>query len=868
MRIHRIELKNYRGISHQDITFSDGVTIVQGPNEVGKSSIPESLRRLRDYKDSSNAKEVLALQPSGRDVGPQVTVELTTGPYRLRYHKRWLKDRATELDILEPRPESFTGGQAHDRYQQILKETVDTDLFDAMQVQQGQSMEQAPLKDVGALQQALDTEDSNIGQADQLLARINAEYQRFFTASGQQKSDLKAVLSEPDIHRQQVKQLQDESQELDQLTAQMESLSRDLVALRERQRRNNRSARQCQREVAGLQELQEELKAATAQLDQAQKDLHLAEAARAERQRIANEVSKGTIESADRAQRIAFLLAEVRAQTQKVHRARAEKAASTEVFNAARKSTKAAAERLQLWSDRSDLLRLRQQLEDAEGLQRQQTDAASRLAVQTASPEAVEQLEALQRQLQIWEQSQISQSSQVTVKRVGEGPITISSVDTNTTVADVYEGAVSGDMEISVGDIACITITAGSDAVQLQKQIDDAKNQLASALYEVGFDTVQQAQVYVEKARIAAAEEKQSKTALEKLLGTETIDQIRQHAADLEQRLRGADLPDVGTRADFETAYTQCQVAEENAEKLLEAAAAAYEIEETKLQKLTNEQLALQSQDEVASKALTELTTRLDAARESNSDTVLDEAVARAQASFTSAQQQLEQISTTLEDRKLEEAERRLGDAQDVLERTTKEIHALNDEITRKQSLIEDRASRRIYDRLAEARAKQAHSESQARQAQLRADTAQLLRNTFVRHREEAQAAHIEPYRQQLRTLGERLFGAGFDVQVNQDLTIETRTLGGRTVPFASLSGGAKEQLALLGRLAGARLVDKDDGVPVFLDDTLGFTDPTRLERLGSVLSNAGDAAQIIVLTCQPERFSNVGKATVVRLPQ
>lgn len=868
MRIHRIELKNYRGISHQDITFSDGVTIVQGPNEVGKSSIPESLRRLRDYKDSSNAKEVLALQPSGRDVGPQVTVELTTGPYRLRYHKRWLKDRATELDILEPRPESFTGGQAHDRYQQILKETVDTDLFDAMQVQQGQSMEQAPLEDVGALQQALDTEDSNIGQADQLLARINAEYQRFFTASGQQKSDLKAVLSEPDIHRQQVKQLQDESQELDQLTAQMESLSRDLVALRERQRRNNRSARQCQREVAGLQELQEELKAATAQLDQAQKDLHLAEAARAERQRIANEVSKGTIESADRAQRIAFLLAEVRAQTQKVHRARAEKAASTEVFNAARKSTKAAAERLQLWSDRSDLLRLRQQLEDAEGLQRQQTDAASRLAVQTASPEAVEQLEALQRQLQIWEQSQISQSSQVTVKRVGEGPITISSVDTNTTVADVYEGAVSGDMEISVGDIACITITAGSDAVQLQKQIDDAKNQLASALYEVGFDTVQQAQVYVEKARIAAAEEKQSKTALEKLLGTETIDQIRQHAADLEQRLRGADLPDVGTRADFETAYIQCQVAEEDAEKLLEIAAAAYEIEETKLQKLTNEQLALQSQDEVASKALTELTTRLDAARESNSDTVLDEAVARAQARFTAAQQQLEQISTTLEDRKLEEAERRLGDAQDVLERTTKEIHALNDEITRKQSLIEDRASRRIYDRLAEARAKQAHSESQARQAQLRADTAQLLRNTFVRHREEAQAAHIEPYRQQLRTLGERLFGAGFDVQVNPDLTIQTRTLGGRTVPFASLSGGAKEQLALLGRLAGARLVDKDDGVPVFLDDTLGFTDPTRLEHLGSVLSNAGDDAQIIVLTCQPERFSNVGKATVVRLPQ
>jgi len=37
------------------------------------------------------------------------------------------------------------------------------------------------------------------------------------------------------------------------------------------------------------------------------------------------------------------------------------------------------------------------------------------------------------------------------------------------------------------------------------------------------------------------------------------------------------------------------------------------------------------------------------------------------------------------------------------------------------------------------------------------------------------------------------------------------------------LSGGAKEQLGILARLAGAALVAKEDAVPILIDDALGF---------------------------------------------
>lgn len=72
--------------------------------------------------------------------------------------------------------------------------------------------------------------------------------------------------------------------------------------------------------------------------------------------------------------------------------------------------------------------------------------------------------------------------------------------------------------------------------------------------------------------------------------------------------------------------------------------------------------------------------------------------------------------------------------------------------------------------------------------------------------------------------------------------------------------------MALIGRLACAQLVAADEGAPVILDDTLGFSDPARLRSVAAVLGAVGSTTQVIVLTCQPERFAGIGGAGVVRL--
>jgi len=140
------------------------------------------------------------------------------------------------------------------------------------------------------------------------------------------------------------------------------------------------------------------------------------------------------------------------------------------------------------------------------------------------------------------------------------------------------------------------------------------------------------------------------------------------------------------------------------------------------------------------------------------------------------------------------------------------------------------------------------------------------LYDVFMRHRAEARKAYLQPFKEKLEALGRIVFGSSFELVLSQDLMVEKRTLDGVTVPYDSLSTGAKEQIGVLSRLACAALVSADGGVPLILDDALGWSDPGRLEKLGAAFNVGARDCQVIVLTCMPDRYRSIGSATVVRL--
>ena len=192
MKLHRLTLTNYRGITHRDIEFPDhGVVIVSGANEIGKTSMLEALDLLLEAKDRSTKKEVKQVKPTHADVGAEVIAEISTGPYRFVYRKRFHKRAETELTMLAPRREQLTGDEAHDRVRAMLAETVDMDLWQAQRVLQSASTSAADLSGSDALSRALDVvagavdDASAAGAVDTLLIdRIDEEYRRYFTSTG------------------------------------------------------------------------------------------------------------------------------------------------------------------------------------------------------------------------------------------------------------------------------------------------------------------------------------------------------------------------------------------------------------------------------------------------------------------------------------------------------------------------------------------------------------------------------------------------------------------------------------------------------------------------------------------------------------
>ncbi|MES2475284.1 MAG: AAA family ATPase [Verrucomicrobiota bacterium] len=114
------------------------------------------------------------------------------------------------------------------------------------------------------------------------------------------------------------------------------------------------------------------------------------------------------------------------------------------------------------------------------------------------------------------------------------------------------------------------------------------------------------------------------------------------------------------------------------------------------------------------------------------------------------------------------------------------------------------------------------------------------------------------------------LFGAGAAVSLeladNGIAGIELVRPGDSAFSFATLSGGAREQVAAAARLAMAEILasDHEGCLPILFDDAFAYTDPDRVLRLQRMLDLAAvRGLQVIVLTCTPDDYSAFGAAPI-----
>lgn len=120
---------------------------------------------------------------------------------------------------------------------------------------------------------------------------------------------------------------------------------------------------------------------------------------------------------------------------------------------------------------------------------------------------------------------------------------------------------------------------------------------------------------------------------------------------------------------------------------------------------------------------------------------------------------------------------------------------------------------------------------------------------------------HLHPFLNDVFPSAELELGDGFSIAgiKRNRSTPET---------FDRLSAGTQEQIAVLVRLAmGAMISERNQPVPIILDDALVFSDDDQIEQMFDALNRAGQTQQVIVLTCRTRAFAALGGRQLSILP-
>ena len=208
----------------------------------------------------------------------------------------------------------------------------------------------------------------------------------------------------------------------------------------------------------------------------------------------------------------------------------------------------------------------------------------------------------------------------------------------------------------------------------------------------------------------------------------------------------------------------------------------------------------------------------------------------------------------------LASAEAGFARAASAVERVRVETEALERELSGLDATIATRAGDGIEEAHDEALGR--HRAARARLDAVAGEVAVLLRlrAALEEARSAAREQYFGPVMAELRPLVALLFedaAVAFD-----DATLLPKSVGrgGEIEAVEVLSGGTREQLAILTRLAFARLLAEDGrAMPVVLDDVLVHSDDARIERMFDALHRQAREMQIIVLTCRRRAFERLG---------
>lgn len=876
MKFIRLRVANYRGIAAAEVNFRPtGITLIQGPNEAGKTSLSEAIGLLFEYKDSSKDQNIKAIKPVHQDEGPEIELQAESGPYTFNYFKRFLKSPETKLTISKPKPENHTGREAHERAEAILRKTLDIDLWKALTIQQGDAIHQPILTKQTSLSTALDKAAGGRPadpREEGLFDKVGAEYLRYYTGGGAERKELAESRKTQEDAQTEVDRIEKSIRDLDEDIKRVHDLMRKLGQLKVQEDELTKAVAIHKASLEEIGTLENTLAAARLKLESAQKSEQIARQDKDTRQGLIDAVGKaakahGDIEESGVMSLSALSQAEARLkEAEKAYDESDRKRKASDILVALRRAD------YDYFNNKLQLEQLRERKERIDKARQNAAQAEESLARNKMDSSALELIQNAERGLVIANAQLQTGAPSVLLRGLADCQLSVDDAEVYLGKGEVRTISVADKSRLTIPGVLDVEITAGSSAKGLSRKVEDARRALDDTYAKAGVSSPDEARTAFEERR-EAIRHVESKAQVEKdNLRDLTYEKLDEKLLGLQQTVPsylGKRVAEPAICSDLGSAkkeWTRAEALQQEMVNQWESARVSLETTRTVWDGLNSKHHESRVQLDLLSKDLNQACENLDRARKGVPDDALETALASAVQAVasedTSVRAAESSLKTKIPERVKALAETAKGSLLTTQTCQNKAVKELIEVRMRLKIHGEEGLQEKLYAAQSGLERFGAHNKSLFRLA----FSAKYLFETMREERDSARRAYVAPLKEKIEQLGRLVFDDSFQVDISDELQIASRTVKGITVPFDWLSGGTKEQLSLIFRAACSMIVAKDGGTPLILDDALGYTDPERLRLMGAVLAQAAKECQIVIFTCVPDRYGNVGEATVVAI--
>jgi uncharacterized protein YhaN len=863
--------------------IGDGLNVVVGPNEMGKSTLLDALRAVLFEKYSSKASPITALQNARNLAAPvvELTFELEDGVYCVT--KRFVKKPYAHLSCPDGR--MLEGDSAEDKLRNLLNfdepgktgaKSETLGMWNVLWVQQGQSFRAIDLPESARsnVHSALESEVGAVlgGRRGRALPQaIEKQLGELVTANDKPRGKYKEFIEQIEFLQIDLQTLRVRRQSLSEALDELEKVQETLARLSagERDEADQRELGEARKRYSQLVELEARINAANSDLELKKRNLEQAVHAEEDRRRL-----KDSIVSEESAREAARKRREEVHDQQKETRSRLDqlRAAVREAEAAVTKADEAVSRNRRVLRavERDVQIReLQTRYEKAEAAEKRLRDAQQKATAILVNDEAMKRINSAAKALETFTSRRSAAATLITFDIPPERLSGIE-LDGEPLSAEQRSLRAIAATTIAIPERGRITIEpAVQDRNRLLSQEREAKAKLQDELDRVGTATVIDAedqharrQKLLQEAELARQEaELHAPVTHEREAGAQALaDYIEGLRQILTRETGELGLQELPEQQDAENSFRNVQEHAADVRHALANVRATLSGPEEALSELQTEFGTVRARYEDCSERLEKLQHQLEMAEKELSDEQLLACIEGARTELSAQTKAVAELQARRTDETLPQLEARIARLEQALKDRRNKRENLNVKISGLRSHVEALEGAGLDEAIQQKERELELYEEDRIRCDREVKVLTLLLSTLRAAEREAKERYLSPVLNRLRPYLRLLF-PGADVTMDENLHIVgVVRAAGYAEDFDHLSMGTQEQIAVLVRLAFSEmLVEQGRPATVILDDALVFSDDRRMRCMFDILNMAARKVQVIILTCREQLFEELG---------